>query len=366
MPAAARHAGEDRRRHRRGGHGIPGPAAGGCDGAAAGASCRPDPSPWSWNRRRSAPAPTTWKPPTRSSWPPPGPRPPTAVRRRLTCPRPRRSSADELEAGELHVPGRHPHRMRWPTTVSWWSITSLSPDDETVPDIDSDPHQRARTARLPGRRGGDDGVHRLRAHQGRLARRRGHRRPRPGPAPGRAVPRRRHSRRTASNPLDDEPLPGIIEITTASAGRGFVSRLPEARACSPRRTCWAAPAPTPPATCASGCRQAAQRRGPAAACTEGDFVVHEQHGVGQVRGADRPQGRRRRAEQPVREYLVLEYAPAKRGAPGDRLFVPTDQLDQVTRYVGGEAPALSKMGGSDWAKHQVQGAQGGQGDRRRI
>ena len=50
-----------------------------------------------------------------------------------------------------------------------------------------------------------------------------------------------------------------------------------------------------------------------------------------------------------REYLVLEYAPSKRGAPGDRLFVPTDQLDQVSRYVGGETPSLSKMGGSDWA-----------------
>src|SRR5690606_31156845 len=40
---------------------------------------------------------------------------------------------------------------------------------------------------------------------------------------------------------------------------------------------------------------------------------------------------------------------SKRGHPGDRLSVPTDQLDLLTRYVGGEAPALSKMGGSDWA-----------------
>ena len=30
--------------------------------------------------------------------------------------------------------------------------------------------------------------------------------------------------------------------------------------------------------------------------------------------------------------------------------MPTDQLDQVTRYVGGEAPTLNKLGGSDWAK----------------
>ena len=39
----------------------------------------------------------------------------------------------------------------------------------------------------------------------------------------------------------------------------------------------------------------------------------------------------------------------KRGYPGDKLYVPTDQLDLLTRYVGGEAPALSKMGGSDWS-----------------
>ncbi|HKY57215.1 MAG TPA: transcription-repair coupling factor [Aeromicrobium sp.] len=76
----------------------------------------------------------------------------------------------------------------------------------------------------------------------------------------------------------------------------------------------------------------------------GDFVVHEQHGVGRyvelvtrtVHGA-------------AREYLVLEYAPSKRGQPADRLFVPMDQLDQVSRYLGGEQPSLDKLGGSDWS-----------------
>ena len=42
----------------------------------------------------------------------------------------------------------------------------------------------------------------------------------------------------------------------------------------------------------------------------------------------------------------------ERGQPGDRLFVPMDQLDQLTRYVGSEAPALDKMGGADWAKRK--------------
>ncbi|MDN5906676.1 MAG: transcription-repair coupling factor, partial [Micrococcaceae bacterium] len=81
--------------------------------------------------------------------------------------------------------------------------------------------------------------------------------------------------------------------------------------------------------------------------SEGDFVVHEQHGI--ARFVELIQRKVGGASGAVREYLVLEYAPSKRGAPGDKLFVPTDQLDQVTRYVGGEAPSLSKMGGSDWS-----------------
>ncbi|MGW0483871.1 transcription-repair coupling factor [Nonomuraea sp. NPDC003214] len=71
----------------------------------------------------------------------------------------------------------------------------------------------------------------------------------------------------------------------------------------------------------------------------GDHVVHEQHGVG--RYVEMVQ---RTVQGATREYLVIEYAK------GDRLYVPTDQLDEVTRYVGGEAPTLNRMGGADWAK----------------
>jgi transcription-repair coupling factor (superfamily II helicase) len=81
----------------------------------------------------------------------------------------------------------------------------------------------------------------------------------------------------------------------------------------------------------------------------GDYVVHEQHGIGRyvemvqrtVNGADR-------------EYIVIEYAPSKRNQPADRLFVPTDQLDQLSRYVGGESPTLHKMGGSEWQKSKAR------------
>ena len=79
----------------------------------------------------------------------------------------------------------------------------------------------------------------------------------------------------------------------------------------------------------------------------GDAVVHDQHGVG--RYVEMVQ---RVAAGSTREYLVIEYAPSKRGQPGDRLYVPMDALDLVTRYVGGESPSLDKMGGGDWAKRK--------------
>ncbi|GAA3628888.1 transcription-repair coupling factor [Microbacterium awajiense] len=84
----------------------------------------------------------------------------------------------------------------------------------------------------------------------------------------------------------------------------------------------------------------------------GDVVVHATHGIGRfVEMTQREVSTGgRNPVKTVREYLVLEYAPAKRGYPGDKLFVPTDQLDLLSRYVGGEAPTLSKMGGSDWAQ----------------
>ena len=79
----------------------------------------------------------------------------------------------------------------------------------------------------------------------------------------------------------------------------------------------------------------------------GDFVVHEAHGVG--RYVEMVQ---RSVAGATREYIVVEYGASKRGQPADRLFVPSDSLDQVTRYVGGEQPALDRLGGSDWARRK--------------
>ncbi|MGF3056715.1 transcription-repair coupling factor [Microbacterium sp. YY-01] len=83
----------------------------------------------------------------------------------------------------------------------------------------------------------------------------------------------------------------------------------------------------------------------------GDHVVHHTHGIGRfVEMTQREVSTGgRNATRTLRDYLVLEYAPSKRGYPGDKLYVPTDQLDLLSKYVGGESPTLSKMGGSDWA-----------------
>ena len=77
----------------------------------------------------------------------------------------------------------------------------------------------------------------------------------------------------------------------------------------------------------------------------GDFVVHEQHGIGRyVEMVQRTIG------GITREYLVIEYAAAKRGQPGDRVFVPTDTLEQVSKYIGGESPTVHRIGSGEWQK----------------
>jgi transcription-repair coupling factor (superfamily II helicase) len=73
--------------------------------------------------------------------------------------------------------------------------------------------------------------------------------------------------------------------------------------------------------------------------SDGDLVVHEIHGIGRYRGM---------VERDLlgvhREYLLIEYAR------GDRLYVPSDQIDLMSRYVGGEAPRLNRLGTGEWAK----------------
>ncbi|CAM3161140.1 Transcription-repair-coupling factor [Arthrobacter ulcerisalmonis] len=228
-------------------------------------------------------------------------------------------------------------------SVSWWSITSLAQDAELLPEIDVlNLH-----AREPRGYQGDvaemlDFVASHVRDQWRIVV------ATEGPGPAQRLAELFHDADIPCarvDSLDHEPQAGIIEVTTAAVGRGFVldglkvGLLTEADLLG--RTS---------AGSTKDMRKMPSKRRNAVDPLQllaGDHVVHEQHGIG--RFVELIQRKVAGGGEGVREYLVLEYAPSKRGAPGDRLFVPTDQLDQVTRYVGGDAPALSKMGGADWA-----------------
>src|SRR6187397_448404 len=71
----------------------------------------------------------------------------------------------------------------------------------------------------------------------------------------------------------------------------------------------------------------------------GDFVVHEDHGVGKLLGFETKE-----VAGVTRDYLFLAF----RG--DDRLYVPHEQLGKLSRYIGADAkaPALSKLGGKAW------------------
>ena len=73
----------------------------------------------------------------------------------------------------------------------------------------------------------------------------------------------------------------------------------------------------------------------------GDYVVHAAHGIAFFRDLVR-----REVDGTERDYLQLEYAE------GDKLFVPVEQLDRVTRYVGpeGASPRLTRLNTSDWSR----------------
>lgn len=73
----------------------------------------------------------------------------------------------------------------------------------------------------------------------------------------------------------------------------------------------------------------------------GDYVVHAAHGVAHFKELVR-----RDVDGTARDYLLLEYAE------GDKLYVPVEQLDRVTRYVGpeGASPRLTRLNTADWAR----------------
>ena len=143
------------------------------------------------------------------------------------------------------------------------------------------------------------------------------------------------------------PGDGVVRVTQASAGHGFLAEgLRLALIAESDLTGRASAGPRERRSLPA---RRTRRSVDPLSLHAGDLVVHAQHGVGRfIELSRRTVGGARSSA--TREYLVIEYAPSKRGQPGDRLLVPTDALDQVTKYVGGDSPALSKMGGADWAK----------------
>jgi transcription-repair coupling factor (superfamily II helicase) len=139
--------------------------------------------------------------------------------------------------------------------------------------------------------------------------------------------------------LDSVPEPGVVHVTTSCLDTGLVSELLKTVVLTEGDLTGSRGAGTKDISK----RMPSRRKNVVdpVQLKAGDPVVHEQHGVG--RYVEMVQ---RTVAGATREYLILEYAK------GDRLFVPTDQLEQVTRYVGGEAPSLDRLGGSDWAKRK--------------
>ncbi|HEX2551077.1 MAG TPA: CarD family transcriptional regulator, partial [Nocardioidaceae bacterium] len=143
--------------------------------------------------------------------------------------------------------------------------------------------------------------------------------------------------------LDGEPEKGLVHVTTATLEHGFT----DAGLCLAVLT---GDDLTGQRASTKDMRRMPTRRKKQIDPLElkpGDYVVHEQHGVGRF-----VEMRQREVHGATREYLVLEYGASKRGGPADRLYVPADSLDQVTRYVGGEQPSLDRLGGSDWSKRK--------------
>ncbi len=77
--------------------------------------------------------------------------------------------------------------------------------------------------------------------------------------------------------------------------------------------------------------------------SEGQYVVHHQHGVGRFAGMVR-----RAIGGHERDYLLLEY----RGA--DKLYLPSDQIDLIRKFSTGDNPTLNKLGGADFAKTKAK------------
>jgi transcription-repair coupling factor (superfamily II helicase) len=151
------------------------------------------------------------------------------------------------------------------------------------------------------------------------------------PHRGEALRQQALLRRVEASILDDGRRPSGLAFAVSPARRGFVWRelglalLPDTqvfRRRAPRAT-------APPGRALQSFSD----------LRTGDYVVHEDHGIAQLKGFET-----REVAGVTRDYLLLAY----RG--DDRVYVPHEQIGKVSRYIGSDskAPALSKLGGKAW------------------
>ncbi len=144
----------------------------------------------------------------------------------------------------------------------------------------------------------------------------------------------------------DEPQAGLVNVVQGSLPQG-----------------WRLTAADPPLTLLSDAevfgfvkqrrrlpkRSGATRDAFLADLTPGDYVVHIEHGIARFSGLVH-----RRVGDVEGEYLELRYSA------GDKLFVPAEQVDRVSRFMGGndQPPSLTRLGSQEWtrAKERVRRA----------
>jgi len=151
------------------------------------------------------------------------------------------------------------------------------------------------------------------------------------PHRGEALRQQALLRRSQAHMLEPGETPSGLAFAVAPARRGFVWRdlglalLPDTQVFR-KRPPRAAAAPGRALQSFSDLRT-------------GDYVVHEDHGIAQLRGFET-----REVAGVTRDYLLLAY----RG--DDRVYVPHEQIGKVSRYIGADSkePTLSKLGGKAW------------------
>ncbi|MDX5398262.1 MAG: transcription-repair coupling factor, partial [Actinomycetes bacterium] len=210
--------------------------------------------------------------------------------------------------------------------LGWWSLTALPTDTDLTGDDDPALHVGARDV-VPYRGDVEKALADIRGlihDEWRLVL------TTEGPGPGRRMAEQLRAADVAATTVGDvpdEPRPGVVLVTTARAGKGFVAEALKLAVITEADITGRA------GTSTRDMRKMPARRRNVVdplALKPGDHVVHEQHGVGRfVELVQRTMGKG--ADATTREYLVIEYAAAKRGQAADRLYVPSDSLDQVTR-----------------------------------